>query len=152
MDAFDVSKADDWIVDISLPIGDLRRAALEDGRLDHVAFYLTCWFWRLFTTNQGRDYRLKRFVTRARNTAAPSPDDLAEAECIDAALQAAIDKLRDAIAGNRARTISSLTKPEMRSVVWAAISAWIAKRSELESRLGDTLDQVLNDSIDDLFR
>lgn len=95
---------------------------------------------------------MKRYLTRDRKTPAPSPDDLAEKDCIDAAVKAAIDGLRPLVNSNRARTLVSLKESELRGVVWGAISAWIAKRSELEMQLGDTLDQVLNDPIEDLWR
>jgi hypothetical protein len=91
---------------------------------------------------------LKRYLTRDRKKAAPSPDDLAEKECVDAAVQEAAKML----APMRLRTIASLTKTEMSSIMWAGISAWIVKRSELESALGDSLDQALNDPIEDLWR
>jgi len=100
-----------------------------------------------------KELGLKRYLTRDRKTPAPSPDDLAEKECIDAAVQAAIQNIKPLVAGpGKTRTIHSLKESELRGILWGAISAWIAKRSELEAKLGDTLDQALNDPIDDLFR
>lgn len=95
---------------------------------------------------------MKRYLTRARNTPAPSPDDLAEKECIDAAVKAAIDNIKPLVKANPARTIHSFKESELRGILWGAISAWIAKRSELETKLGDTLDAAPNDPIDDLWR
>lgn len=91
-------------------------------------------------------------MTRDRKAPAPSPDDLAEKECIDAAVSEAVKMLKPIVDANKARTINSLTKAELTSVVWGAISKWIVVRSEIESRLGDTIDNALNDPIDDLWR
>ena len=88
---------------------------------------------------------MKRYFTRPRGRPAPSPDDLAEKECIDAAVEAAIGAIKPWVQSNPARTLKSLRRAELESLVWAAVGAWIAKRSALEAAMQ-------NNAIDDIWR
>jgi hypothetical protein len=88
---------------------------------------------------------LARYLTRPRGRPAPSPEELAEKECIDAAVAEAIAIMTPWVKANPARTLKSLNRKEVESLVWGAISKWIVARSEAEAAMP-------NDAIDDLWR